>query len=353
MTLPPAKTRKSDRYHELCLENIAKFAEMHSDVVSIEHSVGYIAPNVYSVIRDKQYKQFCIKELRKRICQTWGVGSFSALISKAEYHGDPIKRGAGTFGLPSGKKFGTAMHTIFENYYEVGESLFLDGKTRKYRFEDVLKTDRYFKNSDPELAEERFGIVEGMVRAALDANIAVDGVSFRLRDINQSDAKPEFSFYHRVGNISPTLLATVFANFASGKVKEFADEIIPLDFIFKHGYMNGEIDLFFRHDNRYFVLDWKTNHLGADFADYSPEKIEDNMYKHYYLLQAHIYSLAAHLFLKQNMIDYDYDKCFGGFIYVYTRGVDAEGNGIYCHKPARGLIENMERMIVADNEGNR
>ena len=64
------------------------------------------------------------------------------------------------------------------------------------------------------------------------------------------------------------------------------------------------------------------------------------------MLQAHIYSLATHLFLKQKLKNYDYDLNFGGFIYLYTRGVDNNGNGIYINKPPRALIENMEMALA-------
>ena len=346
-SLPSRKSKLLTKYHEQCLLHIEEFAEKHSDVVSRQEVSGYIKPAKYIEKKSEQSRQFKIRELRRSLSQTWSVSSFSALISKAEYHSDPIKRGSGTFGLPSGKKFGSAIHKIFENYYNYGEALFYDHKIRKYRFEDVLKRDRYFKSNDAKTAEDRFKIVEEMVQAALNANITVDNISLTLKDITKKDAKPEFSFYHKVATISPNLLSSLFANFATGMMKDFAAEIIPLDFIFKHGYMSGEIDLFFRYNNRYFVLDWKSNHLGADFNNYSPEKIEEDMYKHYYLLQAHIYSLAAHLFLKQNMANYDYDTHFGGFIYVYTRGVDAAGNGIYSNKPPKILIEKMEQLIVS------
>jgi exodeoxyribonuclease V beta subunit len=110
--------------------------------------------------------------------------------------------------------------------------------------------------------------------------------------------------------------------------------------------MRGEIDLFFRKNGKYYVLDWKTNYLGASPEDYSPEKIRKDMARHLYVLQALIYVFAAHLFLKTRSPKYDYDRDFGGYAYVYVRGVDGKGNGAYSGKPPKSLMEDMERVLL-------
>ena len=184
-----------------------------------------------------------------------------------------------------------------------------------------------------------------MFKDVLSANIGTGNSAFKLEQIAVEDAKPEFTFYHRINKISPKLLNQLFAKFATGKVKDFSEKLEDLRFSLRKGYLYGEIDLLFRKDDKYYVLDWKTNHLGAEFANYSPEKIEENMSEHLYMLQAHVYSLATHLFLKQQLGNYDYDSNFGGFIYVYTRGVDSDGNGVYINKPSRELIENLEKEL--------
>ncbi len=340
-TMSAKGNKTSGNIAEDCIENMKILAKQNSDVIHLEILPKYLQQLRYTTKCKAIKKDFKIRTMNKRIYRQWGVSSFSGLISNIEYHGDPIEKGEGAFSLPSGKQFGTTVHKLFENYYNFGEKYFSNEKIKRRYF------DRVLDNSGNELKKDEVKVVvEEMMKTTLNAKIATESFQFQLKDIPAEDAKTEFSFYHIVNKISPKLLKNIFAKFATGKVQEFAKEMPPLDFMMKHGYLLGEIDLLFRKDNRYFVLDWKTNHLGANFANYAPDKIEENMYKHYYLLQAHIYALATHLFLKQNLNNYDYDRHFGGFIYVYTRGVDCDGNGIYFNKPPRALIENLEYLCT-------
>jgi exodeoxyribonuclease V beta subunit len=286
------------------------------------------------------------KELKGIVFQNWSVGSFSGLIANVPYTSDAAKDGNGAFGLPRGKNFGTAVHKVFENYYSKGTEIFTDPTLRKYCFEIPLEHEPYFRSSNKIESTKRFKIAEDMFKNVLSANIATVDSTFSLDQIRIKDAKTEFSFYHSINKISPRILKEIFSEFATEQTKEFAKNLEHLGFSMKKGYMYGEIDLLFRKDEKYYILDWKTNHLGANFANYSPAKIEENMCKHLYMLQAHVYSLATHLFLKQQLKDYDYDKNFGGFIYLYTRGVDGEGNGYYFNKPARAFMENMEKRLT-------
>ena len=48
------------------------------------------------------------------------------------------------------------------------------------------------------------------------------------------------------------------------------------------GLMNGKIDLFFECREKYFVLDWKSNFLGASLNAYSKEKLNEAMNENNY-----------------------------------------------------------------------
>ena len=50
--------------------------------------------------------------------------------------------------------------------------------------------------------------------------------------------------------------------------------------------------------------------------------MRDSMAEHNYFLQAHLYVLAADLFLRSRLKEYDYARDFGGVFYVFVRGVD-------------------------------
>ena len=119
------------------------------------------------------------------------------------------------------------------------------------------------------------------------------------------------------------------------------------------GMMNGKIDLFFECKEKYFVLDWKSNFLGSTLDAYSKEKLNEAMNENNYHLQYLIYTLAAKKYLESRLPDFNYEKDFGGVIYVFLRGVRAESEtGFFVCKPSLQLIEKLEG-ILCENAGEK
>jgi exodeoxyribonuclease V beta subunit len=96
------------------------------------------------------------------------------------------------------------------------------------------------------------------------------------------------------------------------------------------GYLSGSIDVVFRvpagSGQRFVVADWKTNMLGepgrqitAD--DYAPDRLADAMLHSHYPLQALIYSVVLHRFLRWRLTGYDPAQHLGGVVYLYLRGM--------------------------------
>ncbi len=112
------------------------------------------------------------------------------------------------------------------------------------------------------------------------------------------------------------------------------------------GVMNGKIDLFFEHEGKYYILDWKSNFLGNSLEFYGDKEVKAAMYENNYNLQYLIYTVALTKYLQLRKPDFDYDRDFGGIIYLFLRGVRAEGQtGIYYTKPAKELIKQMKGVI--------
>jgi exodeoxyribonuclease V beta subunit len=333
---------------EKTILGLKQFSE-NSQNVSLE-SKGWVKDQL--ILSDPQHAQITLslpEKFSRQNLTKWEVSSFSGLTAKIPYKSDAGEVGDGVFSLPKGPNFGSSVHKIFENYFTHGREEFEKNKW-KY-FENPLKTEACFRKekdndkivNDPAVA--KLAIAEEMFYNTLNADIDVDGTCFKLANIANDDAKAEFSFYYTLSNISPAILKDIFAKYGVDHTNEFADKLESLGFSIRRGYMNGEIDLIFRYENKYYIVDWKTNHLGAMPDKYSPAEIKKNMLKHFYYLQAHIYSLALHLFLKQQLFEYSYDSHFGGFIYMYTRGVDDKGNGIFFNKPQKELIESLEHQL--------
>ncbi|SNY64872.1 exodeoxyribonuclease V subunit beta [Enterobacter sp. CC120223-11] len=126
----------------------------------------------------------------------------------------------------------------------------------------------------------------------------------------------------------------------------------PLDFRQVSGMLKGFIDLVFRHDGRYYLLDYKSNWLGESSEAYTQTAMAQAMQSHRYDLQYQLYSLALHRYLRHRLQDYDYDTCFGGVIYLFLRGVDGcdSGQGIFATRPERALIDGLDRLFAGDTQ---
>ena len=112
------------------------------------------------------------------------------------------------------------------------------------------------------------------------------------------------------------------------------------------GMMTGLIDLLYRYNDQYFIIDYKSNFLGFLPDDYQPELLAEAMLYHHYALQFLIYTIATHRMLKNSLPDYDYEHHFGGIHYLFLRGMDGSSrNGIYSHRPDISLVTELDRLL--------
>jgi len=109
------------------------------------------------------------------------------------------------------------------------------------------------------------------------------------------------------------------------------------------GLMTGKIDLTYVRDGRWYVLDYKTNRL----PDYTPATITEAMQHSQYDMQALIYTLALHRWLRFRLRDdYDYAQSFGGIRYLFCRGLNQAGEGIFAHRFAPELVHALDALFA-------
>ncbi|MFP3028818.1 MAG: exodeoxyribonuclease V subunit beta [Arsenophonus sp.] len=125
----------------------------------------------------------------------------------------------------------------------------------------------------------------------------------------------------------------------------------PFSFEPVMGVLNGYIDLVFFYKDKFYLLDYKSNCLGENAMAYSKEAIENAMIDHRYDLQYQLYTLAMHRYLQNRLPNYDYKKNFGGVIYLFLRGVDANnpGYGIYHTIPTYAFINSLDELFNGTN----
>ena len=165
--------------------------------------------------------------------------------------------------------------------------------------------------------------------------------TFRLGEVDQPIAEMQFHLPIR-GFRREHLTRALNAHGYDPRLADGAGEI--------NGFLNGFIDVVARVGERWYVMDYKSNWLGNDAADYSPEAIERAMAQHGYHLQYLLYVTALHRLLRIRLPDYDYDRHVGGAFYLFLRGMRPEepGSGVYRDRPSRACIEAIDACFRGD-----
>jgi exodeoxyribonuclease V beta subunit len=126
------------------------------------------------------------------------------------------------------------------------------------------------------------------------------------------------------------------------------------------GYLTGSVDTVLRiaEGQRYLVVDYKTNWLGdpdrpLTAADYSPPRLVAAMLHSDYPLQALLYSVVLHRFLRWRQPDYDPARHLGGVLYLFLRGmcgpdtpvVDGHRAGVFSWAPPATLVTALSDLL--------
>jgi exodeoxyribonuclease V beta subunit len=168
-----------------------------------------------------------------------------------------------------------------------------------------------------------------------------------LRDIAKQERLSEMEFCYSLAHLTPALLAKAIGKW--GKLpSDIRTRMGDLRFDPVEGFLRGFIDLLFRFKDRYYLVDWKSNWLGNELADYGSEGMKRTMLEHNYYLQYHLYTLATDLFLEKRLPGYSYQTHFGGVLYIFLRGIDPKdpARGIFRDRPTAETVRNLRKLIA-------
>lgn len=262
---------------------------------------------------------------------TYSVSSFTSLAASALHlhnihiknTGDEKNNSDSIFGFPKGAKAGLFFHYLFENVdFKQPDSdetdLLIKRALRKYGFD--LKWGQIVKES-----------LLKVIMCNLDGN----GLSLAL--IEDQDRVNEMEFLLRHDRIS-----SLNINNLLNKYEKYSRHERPLSFSNTNGIVKGFVDLTFRNNNKYYIVDYKTNHLGSDFSAYNKDELQLEIRKHDYDLQYLIYTAALHRYLQTIDPNYSYENNFGGVYYLFVRGIGSTNDGgVFFDKPPQDLINSL------------
>ena len=218
--------------------------------------------------------------------------------------------------LPRGAHTGNVVHDLLEQYpfSELAQNADISAVRDKACLRYGLKVVR------PEILDE---LLQRVVQTPLSKN----DTDFCLMNLPALHCLKEMPFYLATQKINTAQINHILADESSYQT---------LDSKTINGYLTGFIDLICVYENRYYVMDYKTNAL----PDYEPETLLQAMREHNYGLQYWLYSVVLHRYLRHRLKDYDIEQHFGGVCYLFVRGMQPEIplSGVYTVKPASEKI---------------
>jgi exodeoxyribonuclease V beta subunit len=142
-------------------------------------------------------------------------------------------------------------------------------------------------------------------------------------------------------------------------LKALGYEVPQLAFHSLRGYLKGFIDLVFEHEGRYYLLDWKSNHLGDEPESYGQASMSQAISGHSYRMQYLLYAVALNRYLARRLAGYRYDSHFGGVLYLFVRGVrpgwkvaGGAAAGVHFDLPSAETIAKIDALLNFDPAGS-
>jgi len=245
--------------------------------------------------------------------------------------------------FPRGAEAGTLLHEVLE---KIDFSAYGEAELRDLAAQTIERN-----GLAPGHAEQIVHVVDSVARTPLPSESGF----IRLSDVSQGQLRPEIEFTLAASGRSPEeafapeTLAAVFSTAPEGSPLHcYADRVSRMSWRELDGYLRGFIDAVFFDGQRYFLIDYKSNHLGSQQADYLPDQLLRPMIEHDYVLQYLIYAIALDRHLTRRLEGYEYEKHFGGVYYLFLRGLAESheaGCGVFFDRPSEELIHRASSLL--------
>jgi exodeoxyribonuclease V beta subunit len=347
----------------------------------IEESV--VAPSA-AMADHAEDVEFRARQFDRAIDTTWRRTSYSGLIRAAETSGvssEPevvelddevadiplIQPASGPdvpspmADLPAGAKFGTLVHAVLETADPFTPDLAAE-------LESQIREHSVWWPVDVEPSE----LAAAMVPMH-DTSLGPLANGITLRQIGLPDRLRELDFELPLaggdlrGSAPRIRLADVGVLLrehlpADDPLARYADRLTGdgLGGQSLRGYLSGSVDVVLRVGGRYLVVDYKTNWLGdgdrpLTSADYGRARMTEAMLHSDYPLQALLYSVVLHRFLRWRQRDYDPSRHLGGVLYLFVRGMcgadtpvaDGHPSGVFSWDPPASLVVALSDLLDA------
>jgi exodeoxyribonuclease V beta subunit len=244
--------------------------------------------------------------------------------------------------LPGGAAFGTLVHDVLED---------LDPAALDQRCADAVA-----RHLVPGVTAE--ALADGL-RPVLGTPLG--GLGVVLGSVAAADRLAELDFELPLAGgddaVPHATLADVVALLRRhdlGVLAGYPDLLAGLEPAALRGFLTGSIDAVLRLPGPVFaVVDHKTNRLGAEPLTtwhYRPEAMAEEMVRAHYVLQALLYCVALHRYLRWRLPGYHPDRHLGPVLYLFVRGMAGpgtpDGAGVFSWTPPPGLVAQLSDLLA-------
>lgn len=333
------------------IEDLQSFSAAAGGCVSLEIDPLALPSNGSSPVDSNLLLQCRI--FAGEIDRKWRVASFSSLVSghrespelpdrdsQDTMISEPLLKTAEEtiFSFPKGAQAGTLLHGILEEL----DFMRVDaGYYRELAWRHLEKAG---------LHEKWLPAVVKMLHNVMTTRLGGNGL--RLCDIPPEARRPELEFLFPLNLVEAAGLKRLLTRESSAKpsLKVLA---AMLNFREQEGVLLGFVDLVFNFKGKFYIIDWKSNHLGNSASEYSQQRMQVEINRHLYHLQYLLYSVALHRYLQLRLPAYSYAEHFGGVYYLFIRGVDPvfPECGVFYDRPDESLVTGLEQYFAANGEG--
>ena len=368
-------------------DEVRAFAVSRPELVSVDVPGGPDEPAWPTALALSPPPVLAARRLDRPLRRTRQLTSFSALTATAGSSGWPAARpdvdrpdhdqhvaaepaaepappveedaGRDAFTFPRGPTAGSCLHRIFEE---------LDSKTGPERDLDAICRDALADfDFGAEWRETARTMVEraravrlqepqpGAARGAKGAPRSSPGTGgsagFRLADPIPRLVELEFAFpvagLDRA-RLGASLEENGYRNPLAPSPGDRPGEALPPPI---DGFLRGFVDLVIEHAGRWYIIDYKSNWLGALPEAYSRDAVAAAMRASAYPLQYLVYLVALHRYLGLKLPGYDYERHVGGVFYLFVRGMDPAAGmerGVWFDRPTASFVHQLDRLFRGD-----
>jgi len=258
--------------------------------------------------------------------------------------------------LPGGPRVGTLIHEILESVDFTSEEL-----------EGALSGQAHHRGAANLVAGQVDALATGL-SAAIRSPVGDVLAGRCLAELSRADRLDELAFDLPLaggdtprGQVTMSAIADVFdaelppddpiAGYARRLREAALDSRV-------RGFLTGSIDLVARVAERFVVIDYKTNRLASIDVPlrawhYRPESLVDAMWDAHYPLQAALYAVALHRYLRWRLPGYAPQRHLGGIAYLFLRGmigpdtpvVDGHRCGVFAWQPPERLVTELSDLL--------